>query len=521
MILAVVRIPFIISSVKLNSVAASLVISNMSDDPEICDCIPHYATSADIQPQECIKDWFQSVWPTDIMSSASLVPFALYNSMSRLQHFGETFFAATLVLATIQAALALYQYRSNPSGELVFPPGLTCGVEDPDSAVDSHLVSQTNRANDKSTNLFQQLKSLSDQSDYLLQEENEGQPPSVYTRTLFKFNRMLFLLLPWIAQQVNFFLVRNSHLFHIFLIISLGSAFDLWRPKSQQIDNGVELSIIANLGHKKEKEQKVVVIGDSLAIGIGSVDTFDVNKNNSNSIYRIEKLTRDDKSETLNGGISPVFPQVFAQTLSKRLKQRVQWRSAGVDGGDVDDIRHFCGEVVKEEAEKGDPPDIVVVICGINDLKKAISNPVKSKSGARGFQSSMQDLIRDIRQYAPNACIVFPALPVQMFHKNSVVNIFPLSFVLDTIVGFWEGQKKLVADTSPSSVMYLGLTAREILSWCNSNDGEEGVDTMLIASDGVHPNKRCYTKWAECMGNKLCDHVYSKMVIHETAPGVN
>ena len=119
----------------------------------------------------------------------------------------------------------------------------------------------------------------------------------------------------------------------------------------------------------------------------------------------------------------------------------------------------------------------------------------------------MEDMISEIRKYAPNASIVFPALPVQMFHKNSVVNILPLSLFLDAICGFWDSQKKLVADRSPSNVIHLELSAREIVGWYDNDDEDMSESNILIAPDGIHPNTRCYSKWAKSMGDKFCDRV--------------
>lgn len=484
---------------------ASLMRFNMFDNPDF-DSLQGFQMGHDGRPQqEFAGDAFQA---GNIFFSSPEEGFVAWTS--RMQRFGETAFVAAIVLAMIQAAVALHQYRSNPSGELIFPQGLTFGVEE------GNRPSAYNRSgNQKSTvgndilkaNPLEKLKSLNEDANRLYQEQNGGQKePRLHSLILFKANRMLLLLFPWIATRINYLLVKNSHLFHIFFIFSLASAFDFGHPRKKNINDSDSPSIIRALMLDEKEEYKVVVIGDSLAIGIGSVECWDINKNQTTPKYRVEKLSLDDKSENHD---SPVFSQVFAQTLSKRLKRRIRWRSAGVDGGDVDDIHHFCAGVIQEESEKDKSPDIVVVLCGINDLKKAVSNPFKSKS-ARGFRASMEKMIDGIHQYAPDASIVFPALPVQLFHKNSVVNILPLSFFLDAIIGFWDSQKKLVADNSSSDVIYIGLTAREILTWYGRGDGEEEFDlrtTALIASDGVHPNRRCYTKWALSIANQLCDKI--------------
>jgi lysophospholipase L1-like esterase len=118
----------------------------------------------------------------------------------------------------------------------------------------------------------------------------------------------------------------------------------------------------------------------------------------------------------------------------------------------------------------------------------------------------METVIRSIKKHVPNAVIIFPALPVQMFHKNSVVNILPLSVFLDFVAGYWDSQKKRLADKS-SDVEYFGLTPREILSWYQKDYDDKSEDEFLIAPDGVHPNKRCYSKWAETISTKFCDHI--------------
>ncbi len=437
---------------------------------------------------------------------------------SRLQRFGETSFVAAIILSMIQAAVALHQYRSNPSGELIFPQGLTFGIEEPsgDSSPNTYPWNTDWRGGNitLSTSPIEKWRALNEDANHLFLEQNANHKKlRAYRLSLFKLNRMLVLLFPWIARRINYLLIKNSHLFHIFFIISLASVFDFWhpRPRDQIIHPFKSLPSIVSVKQNEEREYKVVVIGDSLAIGIGCDERRDTNKNQTTPKYRVEKLSMDSKPDI--DGSSPVFPRVFAKTLSTRLKRRVRWRSAGVDGGDVDDINRFCTGVIQEESEQNMSPDIVVILCGINDLKKAVSNPFKSKS-ARGFRASMENLINSIRQYAPDASILFPALPVQLFHKNSIVNILPLSFFLDTIIGFWDSQKKMVADNSPSNVIYVGLTAREILNWYDRSHGDEAEDatvTALIANDGVHPNSRCYGKWASSVANKFCDKIQNNL----------
>ena len=287
--------------------------------------------------------------------------------------------------------------------------------------------------------------------------------------------------------------------------MSLGRIFDAPATFFQQRQNS--LPSLMERSQAVADIERVVVIGDSLAIGLGSVNIFDKNKNSTAyTTQRIENL----QPSTLPG---PVFPRMFAKTLSRRLNKPVRWRSAGVDGGAVPDIRNFCLGVIKEEVENNRPPDCVVIICGINDLKYFVSNPFSSDT-PNDFRKNLLEMIMEIRSLCPSAKVVLPALPVQMIHKNSPLNVFPLSFFLDTLVGFWDSQKQLVAKIFPShDVMYLGLTARDVKSWYppieegeedwNGSDNDEDDDGSLISADGVHPNGRCYARWAELMAGRL------------------
>ena len=106
------------------------------------------------------------------------------------------------------------------------------------------------------------------------------------------------------------------------------------------------------------------------------------------------------------------------------------------------------------------------------------------------------------------------------------------------MVGFFDSQKKYVADCFPSEgVLYLGLSPREVGRWyfdgTSDPDSEDLFDLQatinevlediehfdeerqsplfnnsaitLIAADGVHPNARCYTRWASAISRELVE----------------
>lgn len=401
----------------------------------------------------------------------------------RIQKGGENLFVAAFLIALLQAIVALAAYRTNPRGQLIEPPGLTVGVESPCTPVPQNW------------SLVEHPSLLVKQQENEVSVNNATDSSSPFAAIINRVNRWMFLLIPWASIRFAFILERNTHLFHLGFIMTLAQLFDIPNRFFAKVKKGEEYEY----EDEDESEQlaippkRLVVIGDSLAVGLGSVNTFDPDKNNSVPFYRMENLKEDQ-------GQGPVFPRVLAHTLADHTQEPVQWRSAGVDGGDVRLIDEYCLGVIEEECAQGNPPDLVVIICGPNDLKAFVSNPLKSAS-PRKFRKRLTNLITKIRTLSPNATVILPSLPAQMFRRNSPLNIFPLNFFLDTVVGIWESQKKLVADNFPSRrVLYVGLSPSEIYDWYQTSGHEHKT---LIAADGVHPNARCYAFWATNLGNKL------------------
>jgi len=403
------------------------------------------------------------------------------------------------------------------------------------------------------------------------------------TRIVKKLNKNLVLLLPWITRTVHNILTRNTHLFHIgFIIFVLDSLLPFIMDRgddklaSASILNIGDSSLLQKIGHHINSEEdpfpasttnpdrlRVLVIGDSLSIGIGCIEQFDATKDNEVPMALIQnselpppptspKKTNLQYQHLLQG---PVFPQALARTLSYHFQQPVQWRSAGVDGGDINDIRSFCMDVVKEECDtkKGSTVDIIVVLFGMNDLKKLVTtNPMqhlfRSSSSSEDaiedgtitnrFRNGIEAFLSDVRSYAPNALVVFPAMPIQPFNKNSIINIFPLGLMIDAVLGVWERQKQIVASNSQGNTLFLELKTKDIAEWYSLINGKYGStvnslardhddfhviadfddefkDDVLLSADGVHPNKRMYAKWGELVGHQLYTHIFPQIEFAE------
>ncbi len=416
--------------------------------------------------------------------NATTPPSFLVPVAKKLKRAGQAV-AAIVVFSVLQGLMLLHKYRYDARGQLKYPDGLTLGKEDYDgdteqgesSVVDTSVEDDGHGV----TNSFSLLDSL---LPYFVTANEEDIPSKNQTHT-----SSIHATIPSLLRKLN------------------------------------------TAKHSTTKDPiRVLVIGDSLAIGIGCIEQFS-KKSHSLPPTLIENT--EEKSYLRQG---PVFPQVLARTLSRHFQLPVQWRSAGVDGGDVDDIRSFCLDVVKQECTQG--VDIVVVLFGMNDLKRLLpENPFRLFSGEQimqdvgalsQFRNGIEMLLSDIRSQAPNAVIVFPELPIQ-------TNIFPLGLMMDGLVGVWERLKKMVVK-GRSNAMYLELDAKEISDLYSNTKSygtlekamidEHGLsmieecdvdvdDNPLLSPDGVHPNKKLYQRWAEIVGRKLYVRIHQQIGLVE------
>jgi lysophospholipase L1-like esterase len=517
-----------------------------------------------------------SFWISAVQSISSL------ETLHKIQRFGENIFAGLLSVACLQGVVALGQYRTNPSGQLIVPPGPTIGVAYPNKMRQSNNVPTNPSSNAtifaKAASLF---SSANGANSTTADPHNSTTTPAArttstrsegknrYTRILNTVNKWMILLVPWIARQVSYVLARNTHFFHLVFIVTLSRVFDLpnyWAfqrrlqraavaattPSMQGMSMDAVTTTTETASHRSGAIDvvdtdvvtnsslpisDVLVLGDSLAVGLGSVDIFDSTKNNTLDYELLQNLDTTTTSDGVDeDNFGPVFPRVLAEALADKQGIHVRWRSAGVDGGDTRHIHVFCLPVLKEEVQQGRTPDLVVLLCGINDLKSYMSKPWPGGNPVpREFRKRLQKLIDSIHQLAPNCTIVLPAIPTQMFHKKSPMNIFPFNFVMDSLIGFWDSLKMGVADRvvdgddilSPKTldpksqmkegkVYYVRTEPNEVLSWYGKPDPmepmlvgssfsveDETENPRLIAGDGVHPNAKCYALWAQSLADQL------------------
>ncbi|CAJ1944557.1 unnamed protein product [Cylindrotheca closterium] len=417
-----------------------------------------------------------------------------------VQKFGEDVFVAMFVIALLQALVALIQYRTNPSGTLVVPPGLTFGIAN--NASNTSPLSSIESVDTTDMNFSSAIASLASEVSSGTEPDNSRIKLSRDPKILQKINKWLFLLIPWTMERLAFFWGRNTHVMHLAVILALNRFFDFpnrfWAAKEEAMTVNIAEADPISLGKPPEH---IVVIGDSLAVGLGSVEEFTVagNINDMDPETNEKASFRKMENNQTDSGPGPVFPRVLAESLSRQFEQPVRWRSAGVDGGDLKWVDELCFDVIEDEVNQKRVPDVVVILCGPNDLKYFVSNPFQA-AGPKVFRARLLCLIKKIKEVAPNAKIVVPSFPTQMFHKKSPLNIFPLNFFLDSVIGFWDSQKKMVTDSLGDEIMYFEMNPAEIFEWHNFQDHK---DPTLLAPDGVHPNAKCYDLWATSLGTKI------------------
>ena len=241
----------------------------------------------------------------------------------QIQSLGEPLLTACVLLSIMQASIALYQYRYDARGQLPYPDGLTLGVEqyyrDNEKGKDNALMSEQA---DQYSNNNEAAKEIDD----ILSEINE-EPSKTMPQLMKKMNKALFLLLPWMTQNVHMLLTRNAHLFHIGFIITLASFLEDTMMKNDKGDvdeyNSPTFFQKVNDDNLNRKDPlRLLVIGDSLSIGIGCIERFDANKDKSMPMELVEK-TKLTAHQNAQG---PVFPQAFARSLSRHFRLPVHWR---------------------------------------------------------------------------------------------------------------------------------------------------------------------------------------------------
>lgn len=430
-----------------------------------------------------------------------------------IQTAGEASFAGMLGIAAMQGAMVMKQYQTNPDGGLIIPPGLTVGDED---ATNPHY--KVSRVVEKSSrSSFGFRKNLSDlQVEEMVCDTEDTPLTCAMKKGWYHATTQVaaFALIPLAAFAgpswgLAAWMMRYGHIMHLAAVFGLTHIYDFFRklPTMETYCDAsktkCELPTEVDEPIFEGDHPRIMVLGDSMCVGIGTCEVFDDKKIYDIPLHKEEHLPSTEEELQSSALPGPVFPSVLARTLSKRFQKPVAWRSAGVDGGATQDIAEHLLSVVQDEVDKGQAPDLVVVLTGSNDLKHLLDG----SASVKGFRSNLMSLAQEIRNISPKTKVVFPALPTYRMDQKSVLNVFPLSIFLDSFMGVWDAQKKVAAEHP--GVMHVDLTVADVNKWyeVDESEGAASEDISLISADGIHPNARCYKKWGEFVGNDLADQI--------------
>ena len=160
--------------------------------------------------------------------------------------------------------------------------------------------------------------------------------------------------------------------------------------------------------------KNVLFVGDSLVTGVGC---------------------------SQDASCGPMLPRAVAEFLCRYMRVDVQWAAIGETGSNVRELHGLLPAVTREvdrARSLGQHVDVVVVICGLNDVKKAYRS---SANTAASFHHDLGQLVSALQLATGVQCtVVLPALPV---HRAPVFEgIWPLTSFLGRLAGLWDEQKK-------------------------------------------------------------------------------
>lgn len=300
------------------------------------------------------------------------------------------------------------------------------------------------------------------------------------------------------------------------------------------------------------------IIGDSLVTGVGA--------------------------SCAANGFGPVLPRILAERVSYLTDRQVEWTALGKKAADVRTIRHEivrnindAGSTTRGSSSNGSisgcgsscngsssgtspnassngrigspgsssgstvrlpPPDVVVLLCGVNDLKRAFSGRTPER-----FRLELRKAVRDVREVfedktkregkgtnrkqsqkhekKTHPLVVLPGMPMQL------VTAFPLPLsALAAYAGdVWDDQKRLVAEEDSLFGMGGGVLMERDDKEKNEEEETQkksyprtlfvpkpSTEVMqifgdknksLTAKDGIHPNEWGYAAWASHIAGEV------------------
>ena len=269
----------------------------------------------------------------------------------------------------------------------------------------------------------------------------------------------------------------------------------------------------------------VYVLGDSLVTGAGASDAA--------------------------RGFGPPLPRVFAEVLADATGRPVEWRAFGKKAADVKRIREEVVPAARaaflEEGKKTTekPPDVILILCGVNDLKHAFSGrtpeafrrelrlavlETRAAFAARDDERFTKTRgAKDVRAIAarddrgkqfltpgPGPVVVLPGMPMQL------VTAFPPPLSLAAVAAgdAWDAQKRKVAaeDSRGRKRSATGRTVFVTKPSAEFMGAVFGAGARLTAEDGVHPNEWGYAAWAHHIASEVAEVLAARAETRKPGP---
>ena len=238
-------------------------------------------------------------------------------------------------------------------------------------------------------------------------------------------------------------------------------------------------------------------------------------------------------------GFGPPLPRVFAEVLADATGRPVEWRAFGKKAADVKRIREevvpaaraafleegkgetSVGDRPSAERFSGPVPDLILILCGVNDLKHAFGGRTPE-----AFRRELRSAVRETRAafaraddavpteypYGPGPVVVLPGMPMQL------VTAFPPPLSLAAVVAgdVWDEQKRRVAaeecgEETPAESRKKTKRKRKDLTVFVPKPSVArmravfGSNARLTAEDGVHPNELGYAAWAHLLAGEVAE----------------
>jgi lysophospholipase L1-like esterase len=221
--------------------------------------------------------------------------------------------------------------------------------------------------------------------------------------------------------------------------------------------------------HQQGVPRVVVFLGDSLVTGVGCT------------------CQSNPGTNCIHGG--PVLARRLAKRLASTLSAPVEWHAVGMTGASVRDlVEHVLPRASREVNQEPEPArkiDMVVILCGVNDWKRAWRSYSPS-----AFEEGLAALIgaaRKTLRLSPDCSILLPAVNGSMIEHVPKFQMEPLRSMLAFVAEQYDSAKRRVAARFGDRVRYIPAL---------STNGE--APTALFSHlDGVHPNEVGYQKWAD------------------------